>query len=77
MTAGVGLSGDLKDPGKAIPLGTLGATITGMIVYMFIAWKLAESASPADLANTDQLVMSSIAWQGNLRCQSCHIPARR
>lgn len=64
MTAGVGLSGDLKNPGKAIPLGTLGATITGMVVYMFIAWKLAESASPADLANTDQLVMSSIAWQG-------------
>ncbi len=64
MTAGVGLSGDLKDPGKALPLGTLGATLFGMVIYLFMAWKLAESASPADLANTDQLVMSSIAWQG-------------
>lgn len=64
MTAGVGLSGDLKDPGKALPLGTLGATLVGMVIYLFMAWKLAESASPADLANTDQLVMASIAWQG-------------
>ncbi len=64
MTAGVGLSGDLKDPGKSIPLGTLGATIFGMIVYLFIAQKLASSASPTDLADTSKLVMADIAWQG-------------
>ena len=58
----MGLSGDLKTR-QGIPLGTPN-TVTGMIIYLFIAWKLAESASPADLANTDQLVMSSIAWQG-------------
>ncbi|MCK4991412.1 MAG: hypothetical protein KAS29_13030, partial [Bacteroidales bacterium] len=46
MTAGVGLSGDLKKPGKSIPLGTILATVTGMIVYFFIIWKLASSASP-------------------------------
>ncbi len=64
MTAGVGLSGDLRNPGKSIPLGTLSATIVGMVVYLFIAYKLASSASPADLANTDSLVMADIAWQG-------------
>lgn len=64
MTAGVGLSGDLRDPGKSIPLGTLSATIFGMIVYVFIALKLAWSASPADLANTEELVMGKVAWQG-------------
>jgi amino acid transporter len=64
MTAGVGLSGDLKDPGKSIPMGTLAATVVGMIIYMFIAWKLAVSAAPADLADTSRLVMSDIAWQG-------------
>lgn len=36
MTAGVGLSGDLKDPSKSIPLGTTSATIAGMIIYVFI-----------------------------------------
>jgi MFS family permease len=64
MTAGVGLSGDLKDPGKSIPLGTLAGTLVGMVVYVFIAFKLASSASPADLANTEHLVMAGIAWQG-------------
>lgn len=64
MTAGVGLSGDLRDPGRSIPLGTLAATIGGMIVYFFIALKLADSASPADLADTSRLVMADIAWQG-------------
>ncbi len=63
MTAGVGLSGDLKDPKRSIPIGTLAATICGMIVYVFIAWKLANSASPEDLVN-DQLIMSKIALWG-------------
>lgn len=64
MTAGVGLSGDLRNPGKSIPLGTVAATITGMIVYFFIAWKLAVSAPPEALADTKRLVMAEIAWQG-------------
>lgn len=65
MTAGVGLSGDLKDPKKSIPLGTLSATIIGMIVYVFIAYKLAISV-PADvLADpNNSLIMSTIALWG-------------
>lgn len=60
MTAGVGLSGDLKDPSKSIPTGTLAATISGMFVYILVAYKLASSASAEDLA-TDQLIMGKIA----------------
>jgi amino acid transporter len=63
MTAGVGLSGDLRDSRKAIPLGTMSATLVGMLVYIAIAYKLAISASPAELAG-DQLVMSKIALWG-------------
>ncbi len=64
MTAGVGLSGDLRNPSRSIPLGTLAGTLSGMVVYLFIAYKLAVSASPEDLADTTQLVMADIAWQG-------------
>jgi amino acid transporter len=64
MTAGVGMSGDLKNPGKSIPLGTLAGTIGGMIIYVFLAYKLTISASPQDLADTSKLVMADIAWQG-------------
>jgi amino acid transporter len=63
MTAGVGLSGDLKNPGKSIPLGTMGGTLTGLIVYILVVWKLSISASQADLTS-DQLIMSRIALAG-------------
>ena len=60
MTAGVGLSGDLANPRKSIPLGVLSATLTGMVVYVWIAYKLAVSA-PAEMLANDQLVMARIA----------------
>jgi len=64
MTAGVGLSGDLKDPSKSIPYGTILATVTGMIVYVFIAYKLSRMATPEELNDTTSLVMAKIAVWG-------------
>ncbi len=64
MTAGVGLSGDLKNPSKSIPLGTLAGTLVGMVIYVFIGYKLHISASPDALRNIDNLIMADIAWQG-------------
>ncbi len=63
MTAGVGLSGDLKDPGKSIPLGTLAATLTGMLIYTLVVVKLYFNATPEELVN-NQLIMSKIALWG-------------
>lgn len=65
ITVGVGLSGDLKNPGKSIPLGTVSATIVGILIYFFVTLKLASSASPQDLLD-DQLIMSRIALFGPL-----------
>jgi amino acid transporter len=64
ITAGVGLSGNLKDPGKSIPYGTIAATICGMLMYLLIGWKLAASAPPEVLVDTSRLVMAQIAIQG-------------
>jgi amino acid transporter len=63
MTAGVGLSGELKKPSRSIPIGTTVATITGMIMYIFIIYKLSISASPEDLTS-NQLIMGKIALGG-------------
>ena len=63
MTAGVGLSGDLKNPSRSIPMGTIGATVIGMIIYIFIIYKLNDSATITELLN-NQLVMGQIALGG-------------
>jgi amino acid transporter len=60
LTAGVGLSGDLRDPKRSIPVGTLAAVGVGFVVYLLVAMKLAASATPAQLAG-DTLVMAQIA----------------
>ncbi len=63
MTAGVGLSGDLKNPGKSIPRGTITATLLGIVIYFFISYKMALSASPTELIE-NQFVMGKIAKWG-------------
>lgn len=65
MTAGVGLSGDLKDPGRSIPRGTLVATFLGLFIYILIALKLVHSARPSELVDI-QLIMSEIAYGGDI-----------
>ncbi|WP_372933245.1 amino acid permease [Mariniphaga sediminis] len=63
LAAGLGLSGDLKNPQKSIPRGTLWATFVGMLIYIAVAWKFTNSASPEDLVS-DQLIMRKIALWG-------------
>jgi amino acid transporter len=63
MAAGVGLSGDLANPGKSIPRGVLSATVVGMVIYVMVVIKLALSATPQTLGG-DQLIMARIAVWG-------------
>jgi len=63
LIAGLGLSGDLRNPGKSIPTGTLWATFAGFVIYIFVAYKLIISATPDELAS-DPLIMERIALWG-------------
>jgi amino acid transporter len=45
FTAGIGMSGDLKDPRRSIPRGTLLAVATGAVVYLFVPVILSVAGS--------------------------------
>lgn len=62
MIAGLGLSGDLKNPQRSIPLGTISATLAGMVIYILVAFKLCQSALPEFLANDDFIMAKISAW---------------
>ena len=64
IMAGVNMSGDLADPRRAIPRGTLAAVGVSYLVYMSIPFLLTRSADTATLIS-DPLIMRRIAWSGN------------
>ncbi|MFH1885804.1 MAG: amino acid permease [Pseudomonadota bacterium] len=65
VMAGLGLSGDLKDPGRAIPIGSLSAVITGLAIYLAVPFLLFMGAGTDALKN-NSLVWTDIAPMGKL-----------
>lgn len=64
IEAGIAMSGDLKDPGRSLPLGTLAAVVTGYIVYMAIPIFLATSVVDGRLLLAKPLIMREVARFG-------------
>lgn len=58
FTAGVSMSGDLKDPRRSIPLGTIASIITGLVVYLTLATFLAWKVDAGKLQNDTQILES-------------------
>ncbi|WP_457567474.1 amino acid permease [Desulfurobacterium sp.] len=56
VTAGIAMSGELKNPKKAIPAGIISALLVSYVAYIFIAYKLACTA-PYSILQQDTLVM--------------------
>jgi len=63
IMAGANMSGDLKDPRRSIPLGTISAILVTMVIYIGIAYFAARIAMPEEL-RTNQLVMVDKALWG-------------
>jgi len=61
IMAGANMSGDLRDPGRAIPVGTLSAIGVTTIIYLGMALLLAAGRSQAELV-ADPFVVKSMAW---------------
>ncbi|MEO0968556.1 MAG: amino acid permease [Cyanobacteria bacterium J06639_18] len=63
IMSGVSMSGDLRNPSRSIPIGTLAAVGTGYIVYMLLPLILATRVDTETLVN-EPLVMKMISlWE--------------
>jgi len=60
FTAGIAMSGDLKDSKRSIPMGTLMAIGVGLVVYLALAIFLAFAVDP-ELLKTDYNILMKIA----------------
>lgn len=65
IMAGANMSGDLKDPGRSIPRGTLSAILVTGVVYLIFAILLGAVTDRGTLRD-DALVVRSVAWSGPL-----------
>jgi len=57
IMAGANMSGELKDPRKSIPVGTLWAIAVSFVIYMALAYWVARSASEEELLNNYSIIM--------------------
>ncbi|HKJ66929.1 MAG TPA: amino acid permease, partial [bacterium] len=60
IEVGISMSGDLREPSKSIPAGTLTAILVSSVVYLAGAYWMATHAQPSDLIS-DTLIMEKIA----------------
>lgn len=56
IMAGLGMSGDLKNPRRALPLGTMAAIFTGFAIYVAIPLWLAANATSTELVENRRIV---------------------
>ncbi|MEO1521476.1 MAG: Na-K-Cl cotransporter [Cyanobacteria bacterium J06633_2] len=63
IMAGVNMSGDLKEPTRSLPTGTLAAVAVGYVIYMVLPAILAFRVDTGNLLN-DPLIMQQISFWG-------------
>ena len=62
IMAGANMSGDLKDPKRSIPIGTLAAIGVSFVIYVLLAIWLARSATPQELTSNYTVMMDKAYW---------------
>ena len=60
IMAGLSLSGDLEQPERSIPRGTISAVLVGFVIYLGVVVGLGLAASPVELVN-DTLIWFTLA----------------
>ncbi len=62
ILAGANMSGELKDPKRDLPFGTLLAIGVSYLIYMGLAWVIAMVASPQELVENYTIALDRSAW---------------
>lgn len=62
ILAGANMSGELKDPRRAIPIGTLAAIALSSVIYFFMAWWCARAGTMEELATNYNLIIDKARW---------------
>ncbi len=57
IMAGANMSGELKDPKKSIPVGTLWAIAVSFVIYMILAFWIARSATEEELISNYYVIV--------------------
>ncbi len=66
IEAGIAMSGDLKNPERSLPLGTLGAIVTSYFVYLVIPIYLSFMVKDRNLLISNPFIMKDVARWGIL-----------
>ncbi len=62
IMAGANMSGELKDPRRSIPLGTMSAIVLSLVIYLSLAYWFARVASPDDLVRNYTVMIEKSLW---------------
>ncbi|MFO8183774.1 MAG: amino acid permease [Candidatus Aegiribacteria sp.] len=62
IMAGANMSGDLKNPRKSIPRGTIAAIGVSLVVYLLLAWWLMRTASVEELVSNYTIMIDRAFW---------------
>ncbi len=62
IMAGANMSGDLKDPRKSIPFGTMFSIFLTMLIYVAIAYMLAKVATVEELRSNQMVMVDKARW---------------
>lgn len=62
IMAGANMSGDLKDPRRSIPLGTISSILITMFIYAGIAYLLARVSLPEELRKNQMIMVDKALW---------------
>lgn len=71
--AGASMSGDLRNPSKAIPKGTLWATLSTFILYLLVIWSIASSITHPSLLRDTNIIFTTSIWSPLILAGECAV----